>query len=131
MKYIISLSLIFLFSGCLYFNDRGISGHLYDNCHSYYDANGEFVETCDENIIDYGEIKDGAVAIKDEIKDNVRELSTNIKQKVSILTNSKSSGIKVEELTPKERAKLQIIQPQTEPIITIEEKLETNQCPCR
>jgi len=133
MKNIILISTLFLFHGCLYFNDRGMSGHLYDNCHSYYDANGEFVETCDENIIDYDEAQEGVIALKDEIKEDVTNLSNNIQKQVNSITtnNSNKTGIKLEELTQKEKAQLKILQPAPKPIIKIEEQIELNQCPCR
>lgn len=73
MKYTILITLALLFHGCLYFNDRGVSGHLYDNCHNYYDAYGHYHESCDENIIDYEEAKQGVVEIKDEISDSISE----------------------------------------------------------
>jgi hypothetical protein len=78
MKYFILLLSIFLFQGCLYFNDHGVSGHLYDNCHSYYDGNGNFIEKCDQNIIDYDEAKEGIVAIKNEISVKKSTSSINI-----------------------------------------------------
>ncbi len=73
MKYLIALITVLFFHGCLYFNDRGVSSHLYDNCHSYYDANGNYHEVCDENIIDYDEAKEGVIAIKDEIHQNFKD----------------------------------------------------------
>ena len=121
MKYIYLILFSILFNGCLYFNDRGVSGHLYDNCHSYYDENGEFVEICDENIIDYDEAQEGVIALKDEIKENINQLSSKIQNKES------KSGIKLEELTPQEQTQLLQNNPQT----TIKEEIELNQCPCK
>ena len=69
MKYLIYCLIILSLQGCLYFNDRGISGHLYDNCHSYFDENGNFIETCDENIIDYKEVKEGISKTSNEVKE--------------------------------------------------------------
>lgn len=77
MKYIMVLIFIFLLQGCLYFNDRGVSAHLYDNCHSYYDENGDFIETCDENIIDYDEAKEGGIAIKDKIVQDLDNITVH------------------------------------------------------
>jgi hypothetical protein len=127
MKYFIILLTFFLFHGCLYFNDRGVSSHLYDNCHSYYDADGNFIEKCDGNIIDYDEAKDGIVAIKDEIKDNVATFTNNVQDKVSNITKSsedKNSGINIQDL--KEEEIINLKNP-----ITIESEIESNQCPCR
>ncbi len=80
MKYTILLSTILLFQGCLYFNDRGISTHLYDGCESYYDAYGNFIKRCDENLIDYTEIREGVVDIKDEIGKNLNSLTGDKQQ---------------------------------------------------
>lgn len=55
MKYFILLPL--LFSGCLYFNDTGVSTHLYDNCKEYYDTCGNYRRECPENLIDYKEMQ--------------------------------------------------------------------------
>jgi len=92
----------FLLQGCLYFNDRGISGHLYDNCHSYYDGEGNFIEDCDGNIIGYGEIKEGVITFTDEIKDGVIALKDEIAENVSNTANAvNSSSIKIEDVTVK------------------------------
>lgn len=92
MKYFILLLSIFLFQGCLYFNDRGVSSHLYDNCHSYYDGDGNFIEECDDNIIDYDEAKEGILAIKDEIK-----------------AQNSSNGVNIEELPIQEQTEIELI----------------------
>ena len=86
MKYLIYLLPIFLLQGCLYFNGHGVSGHLYDNCHSYYDGDGNFIEECDDNIIDYDEAKEGIIAIKNEIS-----------------VEKSSSGINIEDLSRDEQ----------------------------
>jgi len=65
MKKILILILPFLFSGCLYVNDRGIDTHYYNNCKEYYDSMGIYHKTCDENLIEYQDIKDG---VKDVAK---------------------------------------------------------------
>ncbi len=46
-----------LFGGCLYFNDRGVSTHLYENCEEYYDACGIYHKECPKNVADYSEIE--------------------------------------------------------------------------
>lgn len=97
MKYLIYLLAIFMLQGCLYFNDRGISGHLYDNCHSYYDGDGNFIEECDENLIDYGEAKEGVIAIKDEIAQTL----THYKQ--DEVSQSQTSGIDINTLSIQEQ----------------------------
>ena len=50
MKYVLMVVIIFLFSGCLYVNERGISTRYYNDCHEYYDAMGIYHKTCDKNI---------------------------------------------------------------------------------
>lgn len=72
MNYLILISSVLLLQGCLYFNDRGVSAHLYDDCHSYYDADGNYFEECDGNIIDYKEAKEGMSEIKKEISDHIK-----------------------------------------------------------
>ncbi len=67
MREIIFILIILSLQGCLYFNDRGVSANLYDNCRSYYDKDGNYIETCDENIIDYSEAKEGIKEIGKEI----------------------------------------------------------------
>ncbi|OQX74874.1 MAG: hypothetical protein B6D59_01010 [Campylobacteraceae bacterium 4484_4] len=56
MKWML-LIIPFFFSGCLYFNDRGVSTHLYNKCHESYDARGDYHEECDPNLVDYDEVK--------------------------------------------------------------------------
>jgi hypothetical protein len=123
MKYIYLISLSILLNGCLYFNDRGVSGHLYDNCHSYYDENGNFIETCDENIIDYDEAREGVVALKDEIKEDLNNFKDTINTKIQ----GKQKGIDIKELTQEE--KYQLLQ-NTPSQTVIKEEIELRQCPC-
>ena len=94
MKYLITLLSIVLFQGCLYFNDRGVSGHLYDNCHSYYDGEGNFIQECDGNIIDYYEVKEGVIALTDEIAESLSITAT---------AENSNSGINIEDLTAEEQ----------------------------
>ncbi len=56
MNYFLPILALLLFNGCLYFNDKGISGHLYDNCREYYDACGQYRKECPPNLIDYDQI---------------------------------------------------------------------------
>jgi hypothetical protein len=68
MRYFIPLlTLPILFTGCIYFNDTGISTHLYDNCQEYYDACGNYHRECPKNMIDYTEIKEKAKEFGDKI----------------------------------------------------------------
>jgi hypothetical protein len=57
MKYLFLLLFSLLFSGCLYFNDTGVSTRLYDGCKEYYDAEGNYIKECpNHNIIDYKDL---------------------------------------------------------------------------
>ncbi len=73
MRYILSVLLSLLFSGCLYFNEKGVSGHLYDNCQEYYDECGIYHKECPPNLADYSEIKQGIQESMHEIKESVSE----------------------------------------------------------
>jgi len=112
MKYLLYLLIILLFTGCLYFNDRGVSAHLYDNCHSYYDENGNFIEKCDENLIDYDEAKKSIIEIKEQIK--VLNSDADDDTKLSQQEN-------IEEIP-------QIIE---DPCECKKEIVEPEKCPCR
>ena len=115
MKYLIILLSLFMFQGCLYFNDRGVSGNLYDNCHNYYDGNGNYIQKCDGNIIDYDEAKEGVVAIKNEIVENINSI-----------TETKKSGINIEELSLQKQYELINKNPNL-----IKEQIDPKQCPCK
>ncbi len=49
-QFILLLTIISLFSGCLYFNDTGISTKLYSEGNEYYDANGNYRIDCSDCI---------------------------------------------------------------------------------
>lgn len=55
MKAIVFFFTVLIFSGC--FNDRGISLRYYNNCEEYYDAQGYYHKKCDDNIMDYSDVK--------------------------------------------------------------------------
>ncbi|MBL0686924.1 MAG: hypothetical protein JJV95_05625 [Sulfurospirillum sp.] len=59
MKKILILILPFFLNGCLYFNDRGLDNRYYNDCKEYYDGMGIYHKECDENVIEYQNIKDG------------------------------------------------------------------------
>ena len=56
MKYLWYLPLLFVFSGCLYFTDSGVSTKLYNDCKEYYDAQGNYVKECPKNLFDYEDL---------------------------------------------------------------------------
>ena len=53
MKTLFLVILATMLSGCIYFNERGVSARYYNDCKEYYDAAGVYHKKCDENIIDY------------------------------------------------------------------------------
>ena len=73
MKTILILIPLIFLQGCLYFNDRGVSGRYYNDCKEYYDAMGIYHKECDENIMDYKTVTDpvkkGINATKKELFD--------------------------------------------------------------
>ncbi len=72
MKQILILSLPLLFSGCLYVNDRGIDTHYYNDCKEYYDSMGIYHKTCDENLIEYKDVKNKAKEIVNKVTDEFK-----------------------------------------------------------
>ncbi|MBE0492048.1 MAG: hypothetical protein IBX44_07335 [Sulfurospirillum sp.] len=63
----------FLFSGCLYVNDRGIDTHYYNTCKEYYDSMGVYHKQCDENLLEFQSIKNETAQIIDETKKLFKE----------------------------------------------------------
>ncbi len=63
MKISISILIPILFSGCLYFNDRGVSNRYYNECREYYDSMGIYHKECDKNLMDYKEMRDKVESI--------------------------------------------------------------------
>ncbi len=53
-KLILLLALIG-FSGC--FNERGVSLHYYNDCEEYYDSQGYYHNKCNNNLVDYSDVK--------------------------------------------------------------------------
>lgn len=43
------------FTGC--FNERGVSLRYYNDCEEYYDSQGYYHKKCDDNIVEYSEVK--------------------------------------------------------------------------
>jgi predicted GNAT superfamily acetyltransferase len=44
-----------LLSGCV--NRRGVSAKYYNDCHEYYDSKGYYHKECDENMIEFEDVK--------------------------------------------------------------------------
>lgn len=60
MKQLIVASIaLFLFSGCVYVNERGISAKQYNECKEYYDSMGYYHKDCPENMVEYKDVKEG------------------------------------------------------------------------
>lgn len=55
IKQLFLLLTILLFSGCM--NDRGVSLRYYNDCEEYYDVQGYYHKKCDDNIMDYSDVK--------------------------------------------------------------------------
>lgn len=48
--------LAFMLSGCV--NKRGISAKYYNDCSEYYDSKGYYHKDCDENLLEFKDVKD-------------------------------------------------------------------------
>ena len=55
IKQLLLFLAVLVFGGC--FNDRGISMRYYNDCEEYYDAQGYYHKKCDDNIMDYSDVK--------------------------------------------------------------------------
>ena len=73
MKKLLILILPFLLNGCLYVNDRGIDNNYYNDCKEYYDSMGVYHKTCDENLIEYQDVKDGTKKLYKETKELITQ----------------------------------------------------------
>ncbi len=71
MKRFFALPLLFLLQGCLYFNDTGVSSHLYDNCKEYYDNCGIYHKECPPNLVDYHDVTEGIKNAGSAIKKSI------------------------------------------------------------
>jgi len=58
-----------LFSGCV--NERGISARYYNDCREYYDLQGYYHKKCDENMLEYKDVKEALKTKEPEEKRNV------------------------------------------------------------
>ena len=74
MKTILILLTALLLQGCLYFNDRGVSGRYYNGCKEYYDSMGIYHRECDENIVEYKTVTDGVKKGVDKSIDTTKSL---------------------------------------------------------
>lgn len=63
MKIVLILIPTLFLHGCLYVNDRGIDTHYYNQCKEVYDSMGNYHKVCDENIVEFDDIKEGSKTI--------------------------------------------------------------------
>ncbi len=47
--------IVLIFSGCV--NRRGVSAKYYNDCDEYYDSKGYYHKDCDENMIEFEDVK--------------------------------------------------------------------------
>jgi len=57
---------ITLFSGCM--NKRGISATYYNDCREYYDARGYYHKSCDENLVEFSDVKSATAKAYTSVK---------------------------------------------------------------
>lgn len=76
---VISLS---AFTGCL--NERGISAKYYNECREYYDARGYYHKKCDDNLIEFADVKEGTLKAYESAKNVIlhEEYKEPVKQVV-------------------------------------------------
>ncbi len=55
IKRLLLFLVMLLFTGCV--NERGVSLRYYNDCEEYYDAQGYYHKKCDENLVDYSDVK--------------------------------------------------------------------------
>ena len=72
MKILLILVISILFTGCIYFNDRGISNEYYNECHEYYDSMGIYHKSCDKNLIEYKDMSNGVKKVYEDVKEAVK-----------------------------------------------------------
>jgi len=60
------------FTGCIYFNDRGVSNEYYNECHEYYDSMGIYHKNCDKNLIEYKDVSDGVKKVYEGAKKAIK-----------------------------------------------------------
>ena len=57
---------LLFFSACM--NKRGISATYYNDCREYYDARGYYHKSCDENLIEFSDVKSGTAKAYSSVK---------------------------------------------------------------
>jgi hypothetical protein len=57
---------IIVFTGCV--NKRGISTKYYNDCREYYDASGYYHKVCDDNIIEFEDVKNSTAKTYESAK---------------------------------------------------------------
>lgn len=60
---------LIVFTGCI--NKRGISSTYYNECREYYDVRSYYHKTCDENIIEFKDVKNKTKQAYETIKKKI------------------------------------------------------------
>jgi hypothetical protein len=55
--FILFVIIVAFLNGCLYFNERGVDYHYYNDCKEYYDSEGIYHKKCDKNMIEYKDVE--------------------------------------------------------------------------
>lgn len=58
------------FAGC--FNERGVSLRYYSDCEEYYDLQGYYHKKCDQNLVDYADVKEALMTPESPERGSVR-----------------------------------------------------------
>lgn len=82
MKKVLIFILPFIFSGCLYVNERGIDTQYYNTCKEYYDSMGVYHKECDKNLIEFKDVKEGTKKVIDTAVKTVQDGYETVKQEV-------------------------------------------------
>lgn len=69
IRFFILISLLILSSGCL--NKRGVSAKYYNDCNEYYDLQGTYHKACDDNMVEFQDVKDAFKTKEEAPKSNV------------------------------------------------------------
>ncbi|HEX5711328.1 MAG TPA: hypothetical protein VFX68_08270 [Sulfuricurvum sp.] len=57
------------FTGC--FNERGVSLRYYNDCEEYYDSQGYYHKKCDDNMVEYSDVKNAFTPAGTEVTPKV------------------------------------------------------------
>ena len=66
---LIWLFALIMFSGC--FNERGVSMRYYNDCEEFYDSQGYYHKKCDDNLLNYSDVKKAFTPSNSEVSSKV------------------------------------------------------------